>query len=231
VLVHAGICDSRMWDVFEPLLGDRRVVRHELCGHGDTPMPASGSFSDTEDLEAALDGPAVLIGASFGGLVCLDLAARRPDLATALVLLDAPLLDHDFSDEAENHDAEEERLLEAGDVDAVADLNVSFWVGEAAPEVKEEVRAMQRRALELQLDSDAEPELPEAVDLGRVDAPALVVTGERDREDFQAIARRLTAVLPHASSATVPGAQHLPALERPAETARLVLEFLERAGR
>ena len=55
-----------------------------------------------------------------------------------------------------------------------------------------------------------------------------MVTGERDRQDFQEIARRLVAGLPDATAATVPGAYHLPALERPEETARLVLEFLAR---
>ena len=217
-----------MWDGFEPLLGDgRRVIRHELRGFGDTPPPASGRFSHASDLEAALDGPAVLVGASFGGLVCLELAERRPDLVAGLVLLGAPLPDHDFSEELEAYDAEEERLLEAGDADGATELNVEFWVGGADPDVREAVRVMQRRAFELQLASDAEPEMAESIDLGRIEARALVVAGERDHEDFRRIARRLAAELPDASEATVAGAGHLPALERPAETARLVLAFLD----
>jgi 3-oxoadipate enol-lactonase len=228
VLVHAGICDNRMWDGFAPLLGEREVVRHERRGYGDTAMPAGGSFSYGADLEAALDGPAVLVGASFGGFLCLDVAARRPELVAGLVLLDAPLFDHDFSDEMEAYGAEEERLLEAGDLDGVTELNVEFWEGGADAEVRDAVRTMQRRALDLQHGSEAEPQMPESIDLTRIEAPALVVTGERDRQDFQEIARRLVAGLPDATAATVPGAYHLPALERPEETARLVLEFLAR---
>ena len=54
----------------------------------------------------------------------------------------------------------------------------------------------------------------------------LVIAGDRDTEDLRAIARRLATELPNATPSTVAGATHLPALERPEETARLVLEFL-----
>jgi 3-oxoadipate enol-lactonase len=217
-----------MWDGFAPLLGEREVVRHEMRGWGQTPLPESGSFSHTDDLEAALDGPTVLVGASFGGLVCLDLASRRPELLEGVVVLDPPLFDHEFSQSTEDYGAEEERLFEAGDVDAVIELNVDFWIGGASDEVKDAVREMQRRSFALKDASEVEGEMPpDSIDLSRIEMPALVVTGERDNEDFQAIARRLAAELPNATPATVPGAYHLPALERPEETARLVMEFLE----
>jgi 3-oxoadipate enol-lactonase len=201
-----------MWDRFAPLLGERDVVRHELWAG---------------DPEAALGDGAVLIGASFGGYVCLDLAARRPELVEALVLMDAPLLDHEASPDLEAYELEEERLLEAGDVDAAARLNVEFWVGDAPAEVKALVLEMSRRALELEYAA----ELPEAIDLERIAAPALVITGERDHPDFQAIAERLAAGIPDARRQTVADARHLPALERPEETAAVVVEFLERVGR
>jgi 3-oxoadipate enol-lactonase len=228
VLVHAGVCDSRMWDPLEPLLSDRHEIRrHEMRGFGDSPPPAGGSFSPAADLEAELGGPAVLVGASFGGQVCLELAARRPELVAALVLLDAPLPDHGWSDELEAYGAEEERLLEAGELDAVTELNVAFWAGRAQPTVKEAVRVMQRRSLELQAGLDFQPQEPESIEVGRITAPALVVTGERDHEDFQLIADRLAAELPNARRAVVEGAGHLPALEQPEQIARLVLDFVE----
>jgi len=201
-----------MWDGFAPLLGDRELVRHGL---------AAG------DPEAAMEGPAVLIGASFGGYVCLDLAARRPELVQALVLMDAPLFDHEFSADLESYAEEEERLVEAGELDAAARLNVDFWVADAAADVKQQVLEMSREQLELEY----EPDLPDTIDLTRVRAPTLVLNGARDHRDFQAIAERLSSGLPDARRATVPGVQHLPALEAPEETATLVVEFLERAGR
>ena len=195
VLVHSGIASPEMWDGFE-LPGELR--RQRLDG------PLS------------LDEPAALVGSSYGGLYCLDFAARHPDLVTDLVLLDAPLPDHEWSDEVHAYAAEEDRLLEAGDLDAATELNLSFW----APAVADRLRPMTRWSLELEIDE------VEQVDLGAVRARTLVAVGENDKADFHRIAERLVRELPNAERAVVPGAGHLPSVERPAETAALIAAFL-----
>ena len=221
VLVHAGICDASMWDGFE-LPG---AVRHELRGFGDTPLPESGEFSHADDLEARLgDEPSTLVGASFGGQVCLEVAARRPELVTELILLDARLPDHAWSNEIVAFAEEEDRLFEEGDLDAATELNVRFW----ATAVAERVRPMQRRSFELMVSSAAEDVQPERIDLAAIEARTLVVVGELDKADFRAIAERLAAEIPDAELVVMEGVTHLPSLERPDETARLVREFLAR---
>jgi 3-oxoadipate enol-lactonase len=218
-----------MWDGVVPLLGEAGIAsaRHELRGYGDTPLPAGEAFSHADDLAGALGEPAVLVGASYGGLICLELAAARSELVRGLVLLAAALPDHDWSREAEAYFEEEDRLLESGDVEAATELNVSFWAGRAEPAVQQAVREMQRRAFDLQLSSEAESQDSERIELTSVTAPALVVTGDRDIEDFQRMAARLEEELPDARRATIAGAGHLPAMERPRETAALLADFLE----
>jgi 3-oxoadipate enol-lactonase len=221
VLVHAGIGDASTWDGFD-LPG---AERHELRGFGETPMPAEGEFSHADDLEASIgDGPVTLVGASFGGGVCLELAARRPELVSELVLLGAPVPDHGWSQEIIAFSQEEDRLLEEGDLDAAADLNARFW----APSVADRVRPMQRRSFELQMASGAEESYAERIDLGAIRARTLVVVGEQDKADFRAIAARLADEIPDAELVTMPGVTHLPSLERPEETAALVWVFLGR---
>lgn len=193
--MHAGIADPGMWDGFE-LPGETR--RHRL----DEPL--------------SVDAPAALVGSSYGGLVCLDFAARHPELVTDLVLLDAPLPDHEWSDEVETYAEEEERLIEAGDLDAATELNLGFW----APAVAGQLRPMTRWSLELEIDEI------EQVDLSAVRARTLVAVGEHDKADFHQIAERLVRELPNAQHALIPGAGHLPSLERPAETAALIAAFL-----
>jgi 3-oxoadipate enol-lactonase len=200
VLVHAGICDARMWDGFE-LPGV--VLRHQL------PAPLDETFAGR---------PAALVGNSFGGLVSLDLAARRPELVTKLVLLDAGLPDHEFSEEVERYAEEEERLLEAGDLDAAVELNLDFW----CPSVADRVRPMVAGALEWEGGG------PEAIELSSVRAPTLVAVGEHDKPDFHAIAERLAREIPDAELVVIPGAGHLPSLERPEATTELVSRFLAR---
>jgi 3-oxoadipate enol-lactonase len=184
-----------MWDGFE-LPGE--VRRHLL----------------SEPL--ALDAPAALVGSSYGGLVCLEAAARQPELVTDLVLLDAPLPDHEWSEEVTAYGDEEERLLEAGDLDAATELNLAFW----APTMADRLRPMTRWSLELEVDEI------EQVDLRAVRARTLVAVGEHDKPDFRAIAERLARELPNAELAVVEGAGHLPSMERPDETAALVRRFL-----
>jgi 3-oxoadipate enol-lactonase len=87
---------------------------------------------------------------------------------------------------------------------------------------------MQRRSFELQLASQAEEEQGDPIDLAAVRAPTLVVVGEFDKPDFHEIAERLLREIPEAEAAVVAHAGHLPALERPEQTAQLVREFLER---
>jgi 3-oxoadipate enol-lactonase len=189
-----------MWDGFE-LPGELR--RHHL----------------ESDLAETVGGePAALVGASYGGLVCLDFAARHPDLVTALVLLDAPLPDHDWSADVLAYAEEEERLLTAEDLDAATELNLSYW----APTVADRLRPMTRRSLEFDVEEI------EAVDLRAVRARALVAVGEHDKSDFRAIAERLARELPNAELAVIPGAGHLPSIEQPEATAELVSRFLER---
>ena len=63
--------------------------------------------------------------------------------------------------------------------------------------------------------------------LPTLDVATLVVTGEHDKGDFQAIADLLVATLPDAQRVVVAGAGHLPSLERPADFDAAVLPFLE----
>jgi 3-oxoadipate enol-lactonase len=159
-----------------------------------------------------------LVGASYGGLVCLDFAARHPELVTALVLLDAPLPDHDWSTDFLAYAEQEERLLNAGDLDTATELNLSYW----APSVADRLRPMTRRSLEFEV---AEID---AVDPRAVRARTLVAVGAHDKPDFRAIAERLARELPDAELAVLPGAGHLPSMEQPEDTAELVSRFLER---
>jgi 3-oxoadipate enol-lactonase len=245
VLVHAGICDSRMWDPqWAAFTREHRAVRPDHRGFGRSPLPP-GRYSHAGDLAALLDAlgveRAALVAASWGAQVALELAVARPDLAEALVLAGASLPGHDWSEPVRAYLAEEEAAMQRGDLDTAVEANLRMWVdghGRAPeavdPEVRERVRVMQRRAFELQLpvwqdpDKDAEEELePGWADrLATVQAPALVLVGEHDVADIHLLAERLARELPRATLGTVAGAAHLPSMERPADFTQRTLAFL-----
>ena len=89
---------------------------------------------------------------------------------------------------------------------------------------------MQERAFELQSESEAEEAEQAPIDLGAVRARTLVVAGELDKPDFHPIAERLATEIDGARAASIAGAGHLPSLERPEATARVVREFLGLGG-
>jgi pimeloyl-ACP methyl ester carboxylesterase len=188
-------------------------------------MPATGEFSWADELAATLTEPAALVGASWGGKVSLEVASTRPELVTALVLLDAPLPDHDWSEEIEGYAEREESLIEEGEFRAAAELTADFWFED--PSHRDRVIEMQERAYHLQAESEAEEVGAESIDLSAVTAPTLVVVGELDKQDFHLISERLAREIPRARHVVVEGAGHLPSLERPDQTSRLIREFLQ----
>jgi len=237
VLLHAGVADSRMWEVQRRALQGRYAVwSPDLRGFGERPHEP-GPFSHTDDLLALLDGHGVeraaLVGSSFGGRVALETASVAPDRVSALVLLcgAAPLLP--ATDDLVAFDEEEERLLAAGDLDGAVELNVRTWLGPSADETARELlRAMQSRAFAL--DAAAEEPSPPVelrrpeIDLAAVAMPALVVSGDHDLLSFRQTARHLAEHLPQAETVSLEWAGHLPSLERPQETASLVAGYLDR---
>lgn len=93
-LVHGAMDRSggmlRVRRVLQPTC---RVLRYDRRGYARSLAagPAESFDQQVDDLAGLLDGrPAVLAGHSFGGLVCLALAERRPDLVPAVVAYEAP---------------------------------------------------------------------------------------------------------------------------------------------
>lgn len=232
LLLHAGACDRRMWDPQWPALAEAgyRAVRCDLRGFGDTPAAADRPYTDSGDVASLMDALAIdraaLVGASYGGRIALEIAARWPDRIRALALVCAAMPGHEPSPELRAFGRREEELIEAGDITGAVELNVTTWLGpEAGPQVREKVGQMQRHAFDLQLAAETGPD-PVEVDLARITAPCLALSGAHDLPDFRQIAASLPRLLPRARHTELPWAGHLPSMERPAEVTALLTGFL-----
>ena len=221
VLLHSALGDSRLWERQVAALSGFEVVAPDLPGYGTSPMPRE-EFSFVDFVVPHL--PAALVGNSFGGMVALRTACAHPELVSRLVLIAPGLPGWQWTEELREHFAVEEAAWEAGDLEAATEANLSFWV---APELHDEVRPQQLRALQLQ-SAHAEPALrwPEEFDVSVLTMPVLVVVGTRDKADFVTIAEHLAETIPGAEFAEVEAAGHLVGLEQPAALNQLLLDFL-----
>jgi 3-oxoadipate enol-lactonase len=242
VLVHAGICDSRMWDPqWESLADGHRLLRYDMRGFGRSPIPPQ-PYSHAADLAELLDSleisKATVIAVSLGGRVALELAVARRDLVLRLVLSAPGLPGHEWSKPVRDFGEAERAALEAGDLDEASEINVRFWVdgvdrdpSQVDAGIRRAVHEMQRHAFELQMEAgEAAEEMLLVEDIGDrlhdVTAPTLVMVGEHDVADMHEIAARIASEVPSAHRELIAGAAHLPSLEQPAEFDRLVGGFV-----
>lgn len=239
LLIHAGIVDRRMWDDVLPALAERfRVIRFDLRGYGDTPLP-SGAFSYGADVVELLRALGIqrcsIVGVSMGGHVAIDVAIAHPELVDRLIVVASGIDGWEHGAGMRALWAEEEAAWDRGDLDEVAWINVRGWLDgpsrgpDAVPgELRQRVFEMQRRALDYDNDDAKGGWLAESrrARLGDVRAPTLVLVGELDQPDFGEIGRVLATEIPGARFQELPGVAHLPPMEDPAGFTRVVLDFL-----
>ncbi|WP_270888578.1 alpha/beta fold hydrolase [Pedococcus sp. 5OH_020] len=235
LLLHAGVADRRMWDPVVPSLSHSfRVVRPDLRGFGETPLPPE-EYADADDLDALLDSlgitDAAVVGSSFGGRVALELATLHSARVSSLVLLCTALRGVEPTPDVLAFGQEEGRLLEAGDVDGAVELNVRTWLGpEGDDSARQLVASMQRRAFEVQLAADVLVPRPvqRTVEVRPEDisVPTTVVSGGHDLQLFRDVAARLAREVQGADAVELAWAGHLPSLERPDAVLALLLDVL-----
>lgn len=234
VLLHSSVCDRRMWEPQWKALQDAgfRTVRLDFAGFGDSPVPQD-SYDNAEDVRDLLDtlglDEVTLVGASFGGRIAQEFAARWPGRVSRLALICAAMRDFPPTPAIREFGDAEDELLEKGDIDAAVALNVETFAG---PLATEETRAfiaqMQRRAFELQLGVEGVSSRKADFDLAAITAQTLVVSGDHDVDYFGLIADHLTETIPGARRVALDWAGHLPSLESPERFNPVLLDFLAR---
>jgi 3-oxoadipate enol-lactonase len=235
VLLHCLGVDRHFWNFCADLAPHFTLLRYDLPGHGETPIP--GSPYSVEDLAAQLAdlfalhriGRAHVAGISLGGLIAQALAASRPELVDRLILIDTTPR---YTDALRAMwDARAATARAAGVAAMVDDLLKIWFSADALAHDGEGVRyvraalarcagegyALACAALEA---ADLRPLAP------RIAARTLVVCGDDDIPSFLDAARWLAANIPTAELAWIAGAKHASVLEKPEEARRLMRNFL-----
>jgi pimeloyl-ACP methyl ester carboxylesterase len=240
LLLHAGICDSRMWDdQIGEFARTHRVIAPDLRGYGQSKMVAGG-FSHRQDIRGLMDhlgvARAMLVAVSMAGRNALDLTLEHPDRIEALVLVGAGLSGYRFDDPAmAAADEAVDAAIAAGRLEEAAEIELKTWVAGPRRSLDGIDAGLRRRVREMILQNYAnQPELGQPLPfeprasgrLREVRAPTLVIVGDEDVPDVLTIADWLAAGIAGARKVVMRGAAHLPNLEQPAAFNRIVGEFL-----
>ncbi len=94
VLVHGSFgWGSKTWEKQRPLAETYRLLLPDRRGFGGSPPEGRVDFDrDADDVADLLAGGAHLVGHSYGGVVSLLAAGRRPDAVRSLTVIEPPAL-------------------------------------------------------------------------------------------------------------------------------------------
>ncbi len=240
LLLHAGICDGRMWDdQIGEFARTHRVLAPDFRGFGRTKMIA-GRFAHRRDLGALMDrlgiGHAVLLGVSMSGRTALDFTLENPDRVDGLILVAAALSGYRFKDPRtlaawKAGDA----ALVAGHQDEAAEIDIKTWVAGPRRDPEQIDAALRQRVRDMALQSYATPpdlgeeqplDPPATGRLREVRVPTLIIVGDEDVPDIFTITNLLESGIAGAKKVVMRGAAHLPNMEQPALFNRIVGDFL-----
>jgi pimeloyl-ACP methyl ester carboxylesterase len=240
VLIHCFTCAINYWNGMIPLLArEHRVIAVDLLGHGGSEKPSSGySVPNQADVIAEVLAKlgvrqAEVVGHSLGGPVGIALAEQSPQLVSSLVAIDS-IPDTSYGDvgfigELLFTPILGEALWRIKPDFTIRDgLEVAFAPGFKVPDqFVEDVKRMTYSAYDDSHDAydsySGEKALPQrGAALG---LPLLAIMGAEEQianDPGAALAEYRAA---GAATKLIAGAGHSPNVEKPAETAALVLAF------
>ncbi|MEL7167086.1 MAG: alpha/beta hydrolase [Pseudomonadota bacterium] len=217
VMIHGVGLRAEAWNAQADALSSRfRVIAVDMPGHGDSPLVrGAAQLSDyTDDILAALEAPALVVGHSMGAMVALDMALRSP-LVRGVAALNAV-----FQRGPDAARAVQDRA-NALDGTSRADptSTLSRWFGSA--------RSPERDACEAWLTCTdpaaysaayrifAAENGPDPSALATLPCSALFMTGEDEPNSIPAMSRAMADLTPRGRVQIVPGAAHMMPMTHP----------------
>jgi pimeloyl-ACP methyl ester carboxylesterase len=227
ILLPGLACDDELFAHQAPALKAQGCQVHISNAHTRKPnLPEMASA-----LLAEHPGQHLLVGASMGGMVAMEMHRQAPDRVRGLGLLgttarpDTPELIALRTQACE--------LFAAGRAEELLRANVLFAFHPTqarSPDMVARYLAMTMRAGADQLIAqnravmariDSRPHLP------RVTCPVLVACGEADQLTTPETAREMAALMPHAQLEMVIGAGHMLTMEQPERVTAVLLGWLK----
>lgn len=239
--LHCMMGSSAYWEpIAKRLEGRVDLFGFDMPGHGRSgpwaEQPGGTDFHTavTRIAAAFIDRPLDLIGHSLGATVALRIAVAAPEAVRSLTLIE-PVLFAAASDADQSvRDREMAACLAEGRPEEAVRHFIDVWGVHPFDDLPPVVRQTMIDQIRLVASTDETLSRDGANILGdggleQIDAPVLIVAGERSPPVIHRIADALADRLPDVGRAIVPDAGHMLPLTHPDQTAGLIALNLERA--
>ncbi len=234
LLIHGIGGDADEWAFcFEPFRRSHRVIAIDLLGFGrsDKPLIEYRIAGFVEVVEGFLRDLKIervaVLGESLGGWIASAFALKFPERVDKLVLVDAAgiwgdisALPIDLRVSTRAHLRDVFRLVfhdKRRATEALIDLAYELHLERGDGYTIDSVLRHQR---------DGRERLDDVI--GELSVPTLIVWGEQDEMIPLTVGRNLNRLISASKLEVIPQCGHLPALEKPGEFVKAVLEFLGR---
>ncbi len=234
VLLHPVGLDNTFWaDLPKRLAAAYTVIAVDTAGHGKSPdAKRPGRMQDRIDdlvelLSVRNEGPAVLIGVSFGGMIAQQVALARPDLVSGLVLAGCPgAIPEAGRDAMRKRGAD----AEGGGMPAVLNGTLERWFTPTFLST-EKVRKVGDRLLADKASNwaaawEAVAEHDALDRLKTINIPTLVIAGEKDAATPLTAKQALANAIPGSRLLVLQDAPHIMQIECPDGFAQAIIGFL-----
>lgn len=236
VLIHALGTSLAIWDELVPLLpASLRVLRLDLRGHGqsDTPPGPYAMGTLIRDVERVMDHfvmkEAVILGLSIGGLVAQGLAVKRLDLVRGMILSNTAA-----KIGRPEHWQDRIAAVQSGGMAALHDATMERWLGRkwkenpALPRLSSGFLATAPEGWMGCAAAIAGTDFYETT--ATLTLPTLAIAGANDGSTPPDLVRETAELIRGHRFALMRGAGHIPPVEKPAEYAALLTQFLTEIG-
>lgn len=241
VLIHGVGLNKDMWGgQVVGLSGQYQVIAYDMLGHGASPRPPANIDLKgyAEQLLELLDHlqlqRVAVIGFSMGGLIARAFALHFPQRLDALVVLNSV-----FNRSEQQRAGVIERTAQAAEYgpDANAEAALSRWFSlEYQGANPAQIQALRQTLAQndpqgylTTYSLFATQDMYRADDLGTLNVPTLIATGELDPGSTAQMARQLAEQIPGAQVAVLEHQRHMMPMESPRLVNQMLLAFLDRA--
>lgn len=234
IFINSLGTDFRIWrDVIVRLVGEYGLITYDKRGHGLSELGETITMDDhVDDLAAVIDHygakNVIVCGLSVGGLIALGLSKKRPDLVRALILCDTA---HKIGT-PEMWNARIAAITEGG-IASLSDSILERWFTKEFrsadnPEFAGYRMMLERCPLEGYTGTCGAIRDTDYTDIAlNLPVPAICVVGEEDGSTPPEVVGEMAKLIPNSRYQAIPGAAHLPCIEKPVELSEIIRAFIE----